>query len=78
MVIVMKKLRIKPSSMRDATFALALCGCASPCDCSEMCSCPIAPTHQIGLNVESQNKSRMAVAEKDTSPVNAWARDSIG
>lgn len=49
----MRKLRKKPLSVREETFALANCGCACACKCKDSCDCPIAPTHQIGLNAMS-------------------------
>lgn len=48
----MKRLQKKSISAREETFALALCGCSCLCDCIDSCDCPIAPTHQIGLNAQ--------------------------
>ena len=49
----MKKLHKKTLSVREEVFALSRCGCGCACDCVDSCDCPIAPTHQIGLNAQS-------------------------
>lgn len=51
----MKKPRKKPISVREETFALSgcICTCTCTCACRDSCDCPIAPTHQIGLNAMS-------------------------
>ncbi len=49
----MKKLRTKPFSLREETFALAFCMCSCACGCDGSCNCPVAPTHQIGLNAQA-------------------------
>ena len=52
----MKKLKRKSLSVREETFALASSGCVCLCSCPEVpCNCPIAPTHQVGLNGLSAN-----------------------
>lgn len=57
----MKKLQKKPISMREETFTLASCWCFCNCDCMDPCGCPIAPTHQIGLDVVSKGRSEQTV-----------------
>lgn len=54
----MKKLNKRAFSLRESTFALAVKGCACNCD-DEPCDCPIAPTHQIGLNAQSAENTKL-------------------
>lgn len=49
----MKKLKTRPVSVREETFALAACTCSCACGCEGTCNCPVAPTHQQGLNAQS-------------------------
>lgn len=63
----MNKLQKKPTSMREETFALAGCACACPCACHESCSCPIAPTHQYGINAQNDWVSKSGSTSGDTS-----------
>ena len=49
----MKKLHKKTLSVREEVFALSRCGCGCACDCVDLCGCRIVPTHQIGLNAQS-------------------------
>ena len=73
----MKKLTKKPISVEEKTFALATCGCASVCNCTTPCNCPIAPTHQIGLNVETQGRTRAQEGEGKVASVNATAQQDF-
>lgn len=59
-VTVMKKLYTKPLSIREETFALAFCICACGCSCGSVtCRCPIAPTHQEGINAIEANDTSL-------------------
>lgn len=74
---IMKKLQKRPVSVWEKTFALATCGCASNCCCTSPCNCPIAPTHQIGLNVEGQGRTNIQTGNKAAERVNAVAYQSL-
>lgn len=53
----MKKLVKKANNDRDSVIALSSkVTCACGCGCPGNCSCPVAPTHQIGINVSVQGK----------------------
>lgn len=57
----MKRLQKKSLSAREAAFALANCVCA--CSCTHPgCQCPIAPTHQEGINAQSDENKKLYTA----------------
>lgn len=66
----MKKLQKKAFSEREATFALTNCVCVCGCSCpKESCNCPIAPTHQYGLNAQVENDTEIRRLTRDGAEI---------
>ena len=74
----MKKPRKKPASLREKTFALSgcICTCTCTCACQDSCDCPIAPTHQIGLNAMSDINPSSTVSSSRGNSAREPARAS--
>lgn len=50
----MRKLVKRNTMERESVVAFGMCVCG--CGCPGNCTCPIAPSHQIGIGVREQNQ----------------------